>query len=201
MSAETPAAGGENKPNIKVGGNKQQQGGRNNIRRNFIKKEKFLGASPSLQGQVFEAKRTRSEQVDNYRTVNEIIKAQIGAESDPYDLESLEKDTLTLPSEPSPVYQEETDSEGKVVTTNKISDLEKMKFKSRYEKYLRPVDTIENEAKQAYSVYYGQISDEMKASLRENPDYERAHNEKDVFALRLKSPSKLSSRPPRTISS
>ena len=181
MSADIPAGGGENKPNIKTeGNNNEQHGGRSNNRRNFPKKEKFLGASPSLQGHVFEAKRSRSEQVANYRDVDDTIKSQIGADSDPYVLESLEKETLTLPPEPTPVY--ETDNDGN--PTDKISDLEMMKFKSRYDKYLKQVDLIEKEAKQAFSVYYGQVAEEMRASLKENPDYTRAYNEKDVFALR-----------------
>ena len=57
-------------------------------------------------------------------------------------------------------------------------------FKTKYSKYLGRVDTIEKESKQAYSVYFGQISDEMKASLKEDPDYKRSFQEKDVFALR-----------------
>ena len=136
MSADIPAGGGDTKPNIKVEGNKNQ-GGRNNIRRNYIKKEKFLGASPSLQGHVFEAKRNRSEQVSNYRTVDDIIKAQVGADCDPYVLESLEKETLTVPDEPTPVYEVTVDAEGNETTTTTISDLEMLKFKSQYEKWLR----------------------------------------------------------------
>ena len=55
MSAETPAAGGEQKSDIKAGGNKpfQNHGARNNYQRrdnNYHKKEKFLGADPDLQG-------------------------------------------------------------------------------------------------------------------------------------------------------
>ena len=33
-------------------------------------------------------------------------------------------------------------------------------------------------------MYFGQIDNEMKATLKENPDYQRAYNEKDVFTLR-----------------
>ena len=59
-----------------------------------------------------------------------------------------------------------------------------MKFKSKYGKYLTRVEITEKELKQAYSIYFGQISDEMKASLKEDPDFERAFQEKDVLALR-----------------
>ena len=179
MGTDTPAAGGETK--IKNEDNKVHSG-RNNSRRtnNYIKKEKFLGSHPSLQGHVFEAKRNRSEQVANYRNVDEIIKAQIGADSDPYVLESLEKESITLPSEPVPSYTKGTDGKD----TTAITDIEMIKFKSKYGKYLSRVDTIENQSKQAFSIYYGQISDEMKASLKEDPDHERSFQEKDVFALR-----------------
>ena len=68
-------------------------------------KEKFLGADPNLCGQVFEAKRNRSDQVANFNLVDELIKAQVGAECDPFVLESLEKETLSLPAEPKPVYK------------------------------------------------------------------------------------------------
>ena len=72
MSADTPAAGGENK--VKNEDNKVHAGRHNGRRNNnYIKKEKFLGAHPSLQGHVFEAKHNRSEQVANYRSVDDII--------------------------------------------------------------------------------------------------------------------------------
>ena len=35
--------------------------------------------------------------------------------------------------------------------------------------------------KQTYSKYYGQIDEEMKRTLTENPEFERAHQEKDVL--------------------
>ena len=38
--------------------------------------------------------------------------------------------------------------------------------------------------KQTYSKYYGQIEEEMKGSLNEDPEFERAHQEKDVLKLR-----------------
>ena len=190
MSTDTPAVGGDDKPNVKIEGNRNQ-GGRSNVRRNnnYIKKEKFLGAHPSLQGHVFEAKRNRSEQVANYRNVDETIKAQIGADYDPYVLESLEKDTMTLPDEPTAVYTEKqvttgTGDEAVTSTVQEISDIEMLKFKTKYTNHVKRVESIENQTKQAYSVYFGQIDDEMKASIKQNPDYERAHNEKDVFALR-----------------
>ena len=49
-----------------------------------------------------------------------------------------------------------------------------IKFKAKYAKHLTRVDKIEYEMKQAYSIYYGQISDEMKASLNEYPEYEKS---------------------------
>ena len=180
MGTDTPAAGGETK--IKQEDNRVH-GGRNNIRRNnnnYTKKEKFLGAHPSLQGHVFEAKHRKSDQVSNYKTVDDIIKAQIGADSDPYVLESLEKESLTLPPEPSPVYNK--DDKGK--DTNTVSEIEMIKFKSKYGKYLSRIDNIENQAKQTFSVYYGQISEDMRTTLMENSNYERAFQEKDVFTLR-----------------
>ena len=179
MSADTPAAGGENK--VKNEDNKVHAGRHNGRRNNnYIKKEKFLGAHPSLQGHVFEAKHNRSEQVANYRSVDDIIKAQIGADYDPFVLESLEKEAITLPPEPTPVFV--TNADGTLSTT--VSEIEMVKFKSKYSKYLSRVDTIENQSKQAFSIYFGQISEEMKATLKENSDYERAFQEKDVIALR-----------------
>ena len=180
MGADTPAEGGENKSNVKVDGNNAQvNAGRNNIRRNNpIKKEKFLGAHPSLQGHVFEAERVRSEQIENFQKVNEIIKAKIGADYDPLVPESLEKEATTLPTEPTPVTKKAADG------TESMDDIESMKFKSKYGKYLTRAEIIEKELKQAYSIYFGQISDEMKASLKEDPDFERAFQEKDALALR-----------------
>ena len=100
MGAKTPAASGNDvKPAVKNDG---KPSGRNNNRRdnNYNKKEKFLGADPNLRGHVFEAKRNRSEQVANFKVVDDIIRAQVGTECDPYVLESLDTETLTLPDEP-----------------------------------------------------------------------------------------------------
>ena len=85
MSTDTPAEGGEPKPGIKAEARTPFHGSRNNSayrRNNFIKKEKFLGADPNLHGQIFEAKPNRSEQVANFNAVDDIIKAQFGAECD-----------------------------------------------------------------------------------------------------------------------
>ena len=72
--------------------------GYNNSRReNTPRKEKFLGADPDLRGYVFEAKRNQSEQVVNFTTVKDIIKAQVGTECDPFVLKSLEKKIKSLP--------------------------------------------------------------------------------------------------------
>ena len=40
--------------------------------------------------------------------------------------------------------------------------------------------------KQTYSKYYGWIEEEMKGSLNEDPEFERAHQEKDVLKLLTK---------------
>ena len=60
MGTDTPAGGGESKPDIKVEDKNNNNSGRTNFRRsnnnNTIKKERFLGANPSLQGYVFESK-------------------------------------------------------------------------------------------------------------------------------------------------
>ena len=181
MGTDTPAAGGE-KPFVKVEGKTPHHGGRNNANRNnnYVKKEKFLGADPNLQGKVFEAKRNRSDQVANFNTVDNLIKAQVGAECDPFVLESLEKEAFTAPSEPTPVYKVKANAGD----PDEMSDIEKMKFKSKFDKYLARTDKVEMQLKQAFSKYYGQIDEEMKASLNEDADYERAYNEKDVIKLR-----------------
>ena len=181
MSTDTPAAGGEHKPVVKSEGKSPHHGGRNNANKNiFIKKEKFLGADPNLRGKIFEAKRNRSDQVANFNAIDELIKAQIGAECDPYVLESLEKETLTLPSEPTPVYETKKAENDPEV----MSELEKMKFKSKFEKFLARSDKVEMQLKQVFSKYFGQIDEDMKGSLKEDSDYEQAFHEKDVIALR-----------------
>ena len=76
MSANTPAVGGETKPDVKHEGKPSYYGGRNNANRNnnnYNTQKKFLGADTNLCGEVFEAKRNRSEQVTNFKTVNDLI--------------------------------------------------------------------------------------------------------------------------------
>ena len=112
MGADTPAEGGEaKKPEIKVEGkphfNNGQRGNKQPRRDVEPKKEKFLGADPNLQGSVFESKRTRAEQVANFERVDELIKAQVGMECNPYVLKSLETETKTVPDAPEAVQADD----------------------------------------------------------------------------------------------
>ena len=80
MGAENPAAGREKKPFVKHEGRPNNQHGRGynaHCRDNTPRKEQFLGADPDLHGHVFKAKRKRSEQVVNFTTVKDIIKARV----------------------------------------------------------------------------------------------------------------------------
>ena len=54
----------------------------------------------------------------------------------------------------------------------------------KFDKYLNRLDKVEHQLKQIFSKYYGQINDDMKASLKEDNDFERVFNEKDVIKLR-----------------
>ena len=73
MGADTPAEGGGNKPTVKVE-NKSPAARRVNNkharRDDYVKKEKFLGGAPNLQGFVFEAKWMRAEQVANFEKMD-----------------------------------------------------------------------------------------------------------------------------------
>ena len=82
MGANTPAAGKETKPVVKHEGKPSHYGGRNNANRNNNNntQDKFLGADSNLRRKVFEGKRNWSEQVANFKTDNDLIKAQLGTE-------------------------------------------------------------------------------------------------------------------------
>ena len=127
---------------------------------------------------MFEAKRNQSEQVVNFTKIDEIIKSQVGTKCDPFVLKLLEKETITTPSKPTPVTIGGSDDKNA-----SMSDMEKMKFKSKYDKYLTRVDKVDMQLKQIYSKYYGQCDEDMKASLKEDDDFKRAHQEKDVIKL------------------
>ena len=151
----TPAEGGEMKPVVKrKGQSNNQHGGRNNAnrRKNYIKKEKFLRADPNLCKHVFKAKRNQSEHVSNFTIVDNIVKAQVGTECDPFVLKSLEKEVKTGPDEPVPV----TKNDGS------MTKIEEIKFKSKYNKYLDWFHKVEMQLKQTHSKYYRQIDEEMK---------------------------------------
>ena len=140
MGSNTPAAGGEQKPVVKNEGRPPYYGGRNNVNRNnnYNTRKKFLGEDSNLHGKVFEAKRNRLEQVANFKTVNNFIKAQVGTEYDPFVLESLEKDTIAGPPEPVPVYMIKTvDTDPDV-----IFEVGEIKFGSKFDKYLTRTDKI-----------------------------------------------------------
>ena len=113
MGTETPAEGGDNKTAIKNKGGaaagNQRRGNQNQFNRRFVKKEKFLGADPDLQGFVFESAGNRAQQITNFTTVDTRIKALIGQNCDPFVLESIEKMEESLPKEPEmPVVTDKT---------------------------------------------------------------------------------------------
>ena len=103
MGADTPAEGGENKPTIKVEKTTSGRRGNNKPARRgeFLRKEKFMGANPNLQGYVFEPKNSRTSQVANFERVDERIRMQIGADFHHCVLESIETGTKVLPPEPT----------------------------------------------------------------------------------------------------
>lgn len=67
--------------------------------------------------------------MENFRKVDNTIKAKIGADFDPYVLESLEKEAATLPEEPTAPTPDET--------TKKIDEIEMIKWKTRYNNHLK----------------------------------------------------------------
>ena len=79
MGANPQAAGGETKLVVKHEGRPSYHGGRNNANKknnsHYDTQEKFLGADANLCGKIFEAKRNRSEQVTNFKTVHDLLKA------------------------------------------------------------------------------------------------------------------------------
>ena len=150
MGTETPAEGGEKKHAIKneggIAAGNLRRGNYNNSNKQFVKKEKFLGADPDLQGFVFEAVGNRAQQITNFITLNTRIKAIIGQTCDPYVLESIEKIKTTLPDEPA--CEETTDDAKKRIA--------EMKFKSKFDRWLTRTEKIKKEVKQVYSKYFGQ---------------------------------------------
>ena len=167
MGTNTPAAGGEQKNVVKHEGRPPYH---NNVNRNnnYNTREKILGADSNLRGKVFEAKRNCSEQVADFKTVDDLIKAQVGTEYDQVVLESLEQDSIAGPPEPVPVY-----AVIKAVDTDPdvMSEVEKMKFKSKFDKYLTPTDKIEMQLKQVFSKDNGQVNEEMRGILKEDDSF------------------------------
>ena len=112
MGTDTPAAGGETKPVVKHKDRPPYHGGRNNANKNnnynYNAREKFLGADANLRGNISKAKRTWSEQVANFKIVDDLIKAQVGTEYNPFVFEFLEQVSIAVPPEPVPVYAEKS---------------------------------------------------------------------------------------------
>ena len=46
-----------------------------------------------------------------------------------------------------------------------MSEVEKMKFESKFDKYLTRTDKIEMQLKQVFSKYFGQVDDDMRGTL------------------------------------
>ena len=76
----------------------------------------------------------------NFNIVDKLIKAQVGAECDPFVLESLEKETLSLPVKPAPIYKAKTNP----TDPDEMTKIKEMKFKSKFDKYLSRLDKVES---------------------------------------------------------
>ena len=85
------------------------------------------------------------------------------------------------PLEPAPVYK----TKAADTDPDEMSEVKKMKIKSNFDKCLTRTDKIEMQLKQVFSKYYGQVDEDMRGTLREYDDFERAYNEKDVIALQI----------------
>ena len=169
---------GEKKPDVKNESNPNAGGsnrrGRFNNKNKFVKKEKFMGAHPDLQGFVFEPNPIRATQIANFTNVDNRIKAVVGQQFDPAVLESIEKMAVTLPVEPTPVI---------ATGATTMDEIEKIKYRKKYDRWLTKVEKIEQQIKQVYSIYLGQCDEDIKASLAEHPDYEVANQEKNLITL------------------
>ena len=167
MGANTPAAGEKQEPSVKHKGRPTYHEGRNNVNRNNnYDTRKILGADLNLCWKAVWAKRNRSEQVANFKTINNLIKAQLGTECNPFVLESLEKDTIAGLPEPVPVYMVKiADTDPDVMTR-----AEKMKFKSKFDKYLnRNEKKIKMQLRQVFSKYDGQVNEDVRVTLNRRP--------------------------------
>ena len=60
---------------------------------------------------------------------------------------------------------------------------EKLKFKIRFSNWLNSTKKIGREMKQAYTIYFWQCDDNMKATLAENGNFLLCSKEKDVLTL------------------
>eukprot|EP00956_Cyclotella_meneghiniana_P012789 scaffold18188_cov20-Cyclotella_meneghiniana.AAC.1 len=131
MGTDTPPDDVEKKPVIK---NDAPGGGYDGHRRSryrnnhnaYVKKEKFMGAHPDLQGFVFEAKQNRTDQVTNFTRVDERIRAHVGSKFDSAVLESIENMSLTLPAEPT---APKLDKDGK------LSPIDNIKYSTEYKSW------------------------------------------------------------------
>ena len=128
-------------------------------REKYIKKEKFLAAEPDLRCHLFKAKHNQSEQVANFTSFANIAKAQDGIECEPFGLESLSREEKSDPDELVPVTTE----------GGSMTKTEKIKFKSKCNKYPNRVQKVKLQLKQTYSNYYWQIDEETRGSLTKNP--------------------------------
>ena len=104
-----------------------------------------------IHWKIFEAKCTQSEQVAKFNTVDDLIKVQVGTEYNPFVLESFEQDSKAVPPGPMPVYK----AKAADTDLDEMSEIEKMKFKSKCNRYLTRTDRIEMQLKQVFSKYYG----------------------------------------------
>ena len=179
MGTDTPVEGGERKPVVRQEGNDGFHRNKNKFRK-FAKKERFMGTHPDLQGFLFETGTSRTNQIANFtnqianfNTVDTRIRAIVGQSFEPQVLESIEKMTVVMPPEPTIIAEPD----------GSVSRVEEIKYGKKYDRWLTITERIVRELKQVYSIYYGQCDEDIKASLAEHPEFERANQEKDMLTL------------------
>ena len=183
MGADTPAAGRETKRAVKHEGRPLYHESCHNSNKNsnttYNIREKFLGGDANLLRKIFEAKCNQSEQVANFKTVDNRIKAQLGTGYDHFVLKSLEQDSIVGPPEPEPVCM----AKAAVADPDVMSEAENIKLKTKFDTYLTWTDKIVMQLQQVSLKYFGQINEDMRGTLKEDDNFEHAYNTKDVIVL------------------
>lgn len=185
MVDESPALGGDSKPDAN-NNNTNKRGGSNrkfkkNRNANSHHEEKFTGQIPDLA--TFRTYQNSRESAAAFAKSKASIVAYAARNLGSQAAKSIEKGKLILPTEPVAdeyLTEQSTKDGGK---KRVLTETGKVRYQNDYQQWTKKKDTVHEHLRQLFQVVMGQCDENVKAALNDDPDFDAIDDDMDVIKL------------------